>query len=219
MSRFKYRLVEQDEPQGGGEESGLKGVKIEQELILTTKNDLTVDKILDILKDPKYLSGVYTSKSKELLDLETKVFGNKVTNPRQVKTNKNIYDENGIKLYQEIEKIAGGKFERGAGKFITQKDDKGKELFVFPIKSPANLDLVKKYLGEKSKTQIKPKVIDNNTLKFQLPDKSDLEKILANAEKAKVISSKDYSLEKTDKLDESKVRQNVKEQIKKLFNK
>ena len=99
MSKYKYRLVEQDEPQGGGEESGLKGVKIEQELILTTKNDLTVDKILDILKDPKYLSGVYTSKSKELLDLETKVFGNKVTNPRQVKTNKNIYDENGIKLY------------------------------------------------------------------------------------------------------------------------
>jgi len=219
MSKFKYRLVEQDEPQGGGEESGLKGIKIEQELILTTKNDLTADKILAILEDPKYLGGVYTSKSKELLDFETKVFGNKVTNPKQVKTNKNIYDENGIKLYQEIEKIAGGKFERGAGKFITQKDDKGKELFVFPIKSPSNLDLVKKYLGEKSKTQIKPKVVDDNTLKFQLPDKSDLEKILANAEKAKVISSKDYSLEKTDKLDESKVRQNVKKQLFKMLNK
>jgi hypothetical protein len=48
MSKFKYKLVEQDEPQGGGEESGLKGIKVEQELTLTTMNDLKILSILEV---------------------------------------------------------------------------------------------------------------------------------------------------------------------------
>jgi hypothetical protein len=42
---------------------------------------------------------------------------------------------------------------------------------------------------------------------------------LKNAEDAKVISSKDYTLEKTDKLDENTIRQAIKEQFSKIFNK
>ena len=209
MSKLKYKLVEQDEPQGGGEENGLKGINIEQELTLITKNDLTSDQVLAILKDPKYLGGVYTAKSKELLDFEKKVFGDKPTNPTQSKNNKKIYDENGIKLYKEIEVATGKSFERGKDKFTSGKEN-GKEIFVFPIKSPKNLSLVQDYLKEKTKTQIKPKVVDTNTLKFPLSDKSDLEKILKNAEDAKVISGKDYTLEKTDKLDENKLRNAIK---------
>lgn len=219
MSKFKYKLVEQDEPQGGGEESGLKGIKVEQELTLTTMNDLTSEKVLAILKDPKYLGGIYTAKSKELLDFEKKVFGDKPTNPTQAKNNKKIYDENGVKLYKEIETATGKTFERGKDKFVSKKDNDGKEMFVFPIKSPKNLSLVQDYLKEKTKTQIKPKVVDANTLKFPSSDKSDLEKILKNAEDAKVISSKDYTLEKTDKLDENTIRQAIKEQFSKIFNK
>lgn len=217
MSKFKYKLVEQDEPQGGGEENGLRGIKVEQELTLTTMNDLTSEKVLAILKDPKYLGGIYTAKSRELLDFEKKVFGDKPTNPTQAKNNKKIYDENGIKLYKEIETATGKAFERGKDKFISKKDG-GKELFVFPIKSPKNLSLVQDYLKEKTKTQIKPKVVDAHTLKFPLSDKSDLEKILKNAEDAKAISDKDYTLEKTDKLDENKIRQTIREQFSKIFN-
>jgi Na+-transporting NADH:ubiquinone oxidoreductase subunit NqrC len=223
MSKFKYKLVEQDEPQGGGEESGLKGIKVEQELTLTTMNDLTSEKVLAILKDPKYLKGVenvYVDKSEELLNLEKQVFGDNPTNPKKDPVNKEIYVKNGVELYKKIEAATNKKFERGIGKFITNVRKKGdKELFTFPIKSSSNLDLVKTYLGEKSKTQIKPKVVDANTLKFPLSDKSDLEKILKNAEDAKVISSKDYTLEKTDKLDENTIRQAIKEQFSKIFNK
>ena len=186
-------------------------------------NDLTSEKVLAILKDPKYLKGVenvYVDKSEELLNLEKQVFGDNPTNPKKDPVNKEIYVKNGVELYKKIEAATNKKFERGIGKFITNVRKKGdKELFTFPIKSSSNLDLVKTYLGEKSKTQIKPKVVDANTLKFPSSDKSDLEKILKNAEDAKVISSKDYTLEKTDKLDENTIRQAIKEQFSKIFNK
>jgi PHD/YefM family antitoxin component YafN of YafNO toxin-antitoxin module len=49
-----------------------------------------------------------------------------------------------------------------------------------------------------------------------MSSKSDVEKILNNAKEANVISSKDYSLETIDKLDENKLRESIKEILKKI---
>jgi hypothetical protein len=76
---------------------------------------------------------------------------------------------------------------------------------MFPIKTTKNQKLISDYLKVKPKINIKSKKIDNFTLTFPMSSKSDVEKILSNAKEAKVISSKDYSLEQIDKLDENKI--------------
>ena len=87
---------------------------------------------------------------------------------------------------------------------------------MFPIKTAKNQKLISDYLKIKPKINIKFKKIDNFTLTFPMSSKSDVEKILNNAKEANVISSKDYSLETIDKLDENKLRESIKEILKKI---
>jgi len=215
--KYKYRLVENEEPttNGGGEESGLRRMDIPKELKLTTHRNVTADDIISILEDPKYLSTVFIGKSENLLDLERKVFGDKPTSDKFVNTNKKIYNENGVKLYKEIEKAVGKEFEKN---FVIKKDENNKIIFAFPVKSSSSQDLVTAYLKVKPKTDIKPKKVDDSTLTFNTSDKKDIEKILNAAKEAKAISSKDYSLETIDKEDEDKLRESIKEIMRKKLN-
>ena len=209
--KYNYKLVENEEPttNSGGEESGLRKMDIPKELKLTTHGNVTADDIISILEDPKYLSTVFIDKSENLIDLEKKVFGDKPISDKFVNTNKKIYNENGVKLYKEIEKAVGKEFEKN---FVIKKDENNKIMFAFPVKTSSSQDLVAAYLKIKPKTDIKPKKIDDSTLTFNTSDKKDIEKILNAAKEAKAISSKDYSLETIDKTDESKLNED------KLFN-
>lgn len=220
--KYKYRLVENEEPStpdDGGEENGLKKMQFPQELKLTTHRNVKVDDIVDILENPKYFSTIFISKSNNLLDLEKKVFGDKPTSDKFITINQKIYNENGNKLYKEIVDSVGNFEVDGDGKTktIKQKDKiTGKTLFMFPIKTAKNQKLISDYLKIKPKINIKFKKIDNFTLTFPMSSKSDVEKILNNAKEAKVISSKDYSLETIDKLDENKLRESIKEILNKI---
>lgn len=214
--KYKYRLVENEESTtNGGEENGLRKMDIPKELKLTTHGNVTADDIISILEDPKYLSTVFIGKSENLLDLERKVFGDKPISDKFINTNKKIYNENGVKLYKEIEKAVGKEFEKN---FIIKKDENNKIMFAFPVKTSSSQDLVAAYLKIKPKTDIKPKKIDDSTLIFNTSDKKDIEKILNAAKEAKAISSKDYSLETIDKMDENKLRESIKEIIHKKLN-
>jgi hypothetical protein len=229
--KYKYRLVENEEPttpDSGGEENGLRRMDIPKELKLTTHGNVTADDIIRILEDPKYFSDAFIFKPDDLKDFERKVFGDKPTSDKFINTNKTIYDENGIKLYNEIENSVKDRFERKD--FIIKKDKSNKTIFAFPIKNKKHQDLVVAYLNVKPKTYIKPKKIVNPKtnevyLTFNTSDKKDIEKILKAAEKAvdpktnqKAISSKDYSLETIDKEDENKLRESIKEIIFKKLN-
>lgn len=220
--KYKYILVENEEPttlDDGGEENGLKKMQFPQELKLTTHRNVKVDDIVDILENPKYFSTIFIGKSNNLLDLEKKVFGDKPTSDKFITINQKIYNENGNKLYKEIVDSVGNFEVDGDGKTktIKQKDKiTGKTLFMFPIKTAKNQKLISDYLKIKPKINIKFKKIDNFTLTFPMSSKSDVEKILNNAKEANVISSKDYSLETIDKLDENKLRESIKEILKKI---
>ena len=216
--KYKYKLVENEEPttNGGGEESGLRRMDIPKELKLTTHGNVTADDIIRILEDPKYFSDAFIHKPDDLKDFERKVFGDKPTSDKFINTNKTIYDENGIKLYNEIENSVKDRFERKD--FIIKKDKSNKTIFAFPIKNKKHQDLVVAYLNVKPKTYIKPKKIDDSTLTFNTSDKKDIDKILKAAQEAKAISSKDYSLETIDKEDEDKLRESIKEIIRKKLN-
>lgn len=210
--KYKYRLVEQEE--GGEEESGLKQLRAKSELILKS-NKYTADELLDILNDPKNLESVFIAKSEGLADLERRVFGDKPNRRSNYPINKEIYKENGKELYRKIAQTVGG-FDKGTP--AVKKDSAGNIEFFFPEKSKYNLDLIKSYYdktsesGEKSvKSKLTPEKVDNNTLKFDAKDKSDLEKILKNS---KLILGQDYTLEKQKSLDEYKI---LKEQLNKIL--
>lgn len=190
--KYKYRLVENEEPStpdDGGEENGLKKMQFPQELKLTTHNKINADDIIDILENPKYFSTIFISKSNNLLDLEKKVFGDKPTSDKFITINQKIYNENGNKLYKEIVDSVGNFEVDGDGKtkIIKQKDKTtGKTLFMFPIKTTKNQKLISDYLKIKPKINIKSKKIDNFTLTFPMSSKSDVEKILSKDRKSVV---------------------------------
>lgn len=198
MSKYKYRLVEQEE--GGEEESGLKQFKAKSELILKS-NKYTADELLDILNDPKNLEGVFVSKASGLANLEKQVFGDQPNRRSNYAVNKEIYKQNGKDLYRKIAQTVGG-FDKGTP--AVKKDTAGNIEFFFPEKSKYNLDLVKDYYTKTSgenavRSTLTPEKVDDKTLKFELKDKSTLEKILKNS---KLILGQDYSLDKQKSLDE-----------------
>ena len=161
--KYKYKLVENEEPttNGGGEESGLRRMNIPKELKLTTHGNVTADDIIRILEDPKYFSDAFIYKPDDLKDFERKVFGDKPTSDKFINTNKTIYDENGIKLYNEIENSVKDRFERKD--FIIKKDKSNKTIFAFPIKNKKHQDLVVAYLNVKPKTH---KINDNIKIRY-----------------------------------------------------
>ena len=192
MSKFKYRLREQEE--GGEEESGLKKPRKNYVLILSS-DKYTADQLLDIINDPSNLIGKFVKRDPGLENLELRVFGDK---KKSKDFNTKLYSEegNGLELYDDIFKITGEKFKKGT-QFFEINPETNKPYYYFPEKSRFNLDLVKKYYVKKTgdkavKSSLNPTKMDNKKLKFKTTDRKYLEGVLDNA---KLDPNKDYNLQ------------------------
>jgi len=210
--KYKFKLVKENEEEGGGEESGLKGLKVKNELFLTGEEGLTADDLIKIINDPKNLEGVYTIESGGLKDLKLKVFGDRPNINATIKTNTEIYKSNGKSFYTEIETVTGEKFDKKGA--IIKKDKTGNTIFVFPQLNKHNEELVGKYFNLTSDKQAKKSSlnytrVDNSTLKFPVSDESALKKILKKAG----LTNKDYNLEKKE------INEGLRETIQKLIKK
>ncbi len=210
--KYKFKLVKENEEEGSGEESGLKGLKVKNELFLTGEEGLTADDLIKIINDPKNLEGVYPIESGGLKDLKLKVFGDRPNINATIKTNTEIYKNNGKSFYTEIETVTGEKFDKKGA--IIKKDKTGSTIFVFPQLNKHNEELVGKYFNLTSDKQAKKSSlnytrVDDSTLKFPVSDESALKKILKKAG----LTNKDYTLEKKE------MNENLRETIKKLIHK
>lgn len=215
---YKYRLIENEE------ESGLKRLTLQNELILTPLGNYTVKKLIDIINDPKNLKGAHSIIDDELKKLETRVFGpsgRKVSDQEYIKLYNTNYSSddpfsptNGPNLYKIISQEVRG-FQPGQKKEIL---DNGKRVAVFPIRTVENLDIVSEFftkrMGKTAKeSDISNPVIVNDTLKFPISDEGNLKKILNNA---KLVPGEDYKLNKEkEKTNENSLRNTIKEIIRK----
>jgi len=195
MNKFKYKLTIKENSE---EESGLKKFQTQNELILQLLKDYNADDFIKILNNPENLKQIFSKEASGLKDLENKVFGDRPGIASTIKTNVNIYNENGKTLYSKIEELTGEKFDKKGVE--THKDKDGKMLFIFPKKTLYNKELVEKYYNKISgetakKSTLKPVKIDDFTLKFQLIDGPILKKILNNAG---LESGVDYKLTKQE---------------------
>jgi hypothetical protein len=204
---YKYKLVEQ-------EETGLKSVRLSNELVLTAQGKFDADELLIILKDPKFLESVFVDESTGLKDLKTKVFGNKPSVPANTKVNIKIYQENGKDLYNRIEEKTGKKFNKNGA--VIKKDKEQNIQFIFPQITADNIKLVEEYYeNEKSddeiskQVNIEPTKVDDVTIKFPLNNRATVEKILNNA---RLKSKEDYKLS-VEPISENLLRGMVKEII------
>jgi len=224
--KYQYRLVKENEE----EESGLKGFRAQNKLFLIALKDgraNTAEELLNIIKNPKYLSGKETAFSKndpELKELEERVFGpsGKVSTEKYIE----IYQANGPNLYRTIAQEIRG-FQPGQKEEILDKN--GQRVAVFPKKTAENLAIVSEFFTKKmgkeaKKTSVRPeKVMGEFILRFPLSDGIDLEKILNNAG---LKSGTDYKLErhpedfelKDFKIDEN-LHKIVREEILKYYKK
>jgi len=211
--KYAYKLIkENEEESGGGEENGLKGLKVKNELFLTAEGDLTADDLIKIINDPKNLEGVYTIESGGLKDLKLKVFGDRPNINATLKINAELYKNNGKSFYTEIETTTGEKFDKKGA--VIKKDKTGNTIFVFPQLNKYNEELVEKYFTLTSDKQAKKSnlnytQVDDSTIKFPVSDETALKKILKKAG----LTNKDYTLEKKE------MNENLRETIKKLIHK
>lgn len=195
--KYAYKLIkENEEESGGGEESGLKGLKVKNELYLTAEGDLTADDLIKIINDPKNLEGVYTIESGGLKDLKLKVFGDRPNINATIKANTKIYQDNGKPFYTEIENVTNKKFDKkGAvikkekikdenGKVVKDENGKDKErtIFVFPQLNKYNEELVEKYFNLTSDKQAKTSNL--NYTKIDVYKLGDLKKAKSIIQKA-----------------------------------
>jgi hypothetical protein len=214
---YQYKLVKENE--GEEEVSGLKGIQSQNELVLTALEGRTAKELLDIINDPANLDKVYAKEASGLKDIKIKVFGDMPNARYRLNDNIAIYKENGTSLYSKIENAVGEKFDRKGAEI--NKDKAGNIRFIFPKNSKYNVDLVEKYFnsmdsGEKSrKADLRPKEVDELTLRFPLSDGPTLRKILDNAN---LESGKDYKLSKQEAIKED-LRSLVKKEITKFYKK
>jgi hypothetical protein len=214
---YQYKLVKENE--GEEEVSGLKGIQSQNELVLTALEGRTAKELLDIINDPANLDKVYAKEASGLKDIKIKVFGDMPNARYRLNDNIAIYKENGTSLYSKIENAVGAKFDRKGAEI--NKDKAGNIRFIFPKNSKYNVDLVEKYFnsmdsGEKSrKADLRPKEVDELTLRFPLSDGPTLRKILDNAD---LESGKDYKLSKQEAIQEN-LRTLVKKEILKFYKK
>jgi hypothetical protein len=218
--KYQYKLVKEAE-----EESGLKMFRAQNELILTPLGQYTTKEFIDILNDPKNLSGVHSVTNKKLEELETRVFGptgRRVPDKEYIDLFNTTYDSNdpfsptnGPALYKTISQEIRG-FQPGQKKEIISN---GKRVAVFPVRTAENLDIVSEFFTKRTgepakKSDISTPVIIDNTLKFPIIDDKNLKKILNNAG---LESGKDYKLSKQE------VSENlhtiIKEEILKFYKK
>lgn len=222
--KYQYRLINENEEE---EVSGLKGLQVQNELILTALGGRTAKELIDIINDPKNLKSVYSKNDPELKELETRVFGpsGKVSNAEYIEIYNKTYSPddpfsptNGPTLYKTISQEIRG-FQPGQKKEIL---DKGQRVAVFPTKTAENLAIVSEFFTKRmSKTNIKkadikrPKEVDEFTLKFPISDGPTLKKILTNAG---LESGDDYKLSKQEVVDENLYKL-VREEILKYYKK
>ena len=214
---YQYKLVKENE--GEEEVSGLKGIQSQNELVLTALEGRTAKELLDIINDPANLDKVYAKEASGLKDIKIKVFGDMPNARYRLNDNIAIYKENGTSLYSKIENAVGAKFDRKGAEI--NKDKAGNIRFIFPKNNKYNVDLVEKYFntmdsGEKArKADLRPKEVDELTLRFPLSDGPTLRKILDNAD---LESGKDYKLSKQEAIQEN-LRTLVKKEILKFYKK
>jgi hypothetical protein len=215
--KYQYKLVKENE--GEEEVSGLKGIQSQNELVLTALEGRTAKELLDIINDPANLDKVYAKEASGLKDIKIKVFGDMPNARYRLNDNIAIYKENGTSLYSKIENAVGEKFDRKGAEI--NKDKAGNIRFIFPKNNKYNVDLVEKYFnsmdsGEKAKkADLRPKEVDELTLRFPLSDGPTLRKILDNAN---LESGKDYKLGKQEAIQED-LRSLVKKEITKFYKK
>jgi hypothetical protein len=214
---YQYKLVKENE--GEEEVSGLKGIQSQNELVLTALEGRTAKELLDIINDPANLDKVYAKEASGLKDIKIKVFGDMPNARYRLNDNIAIYKENGTSLYSKIENAVGAKFDRKGAEI--NKDKAGNIRFIFPKNNKYNVDLVEKYFntmdsGEKAKkADLRPKEVDELTLRFPLSDGPTLRKILDNAN---LESGKDYKLGKQEAIQED-LRSLIKKEITKFYKK
>jgi len=214
---YQYKLVKENE--GEEEVSGLKGIQSQNELVLTALEGRTAKELLDIINDPANLDKVYAKEASGLKDIKIKVFGDMPNARYRLNDNIAIYKENGTSLYSKIENAVGEKFDRKGAE--VNKDKAGNVRFIFPKNNKYNVDLVEKYFntmdsGEKAKkADLRPKEVDELTLRFPLSDGPTLRKILDNAN---LESGKDYKLGKQEAIQED-LRSLIKKEITKFYTK
>jgi hypothetical protein len=215
--KYQYKLVKENE--GEEEVSGLKGIQSQNELVLTALEGRTAKELLDIINDPANLDKVYAKEASGLKDIKIKVFGDMPNARYRLNDNIAIYKENGTSLYSKIENAVGEKFDRKGAEI--NKDKAGNIRFIFPKNNKYNVDLVEKYFnsmdsGEKAKkADLRPKEVDELTLRFPLSDGPTLRKILDNAN---LESGKDYKLGKQEAIQED-LRSLIKKEITKFYKK
>jgi hypothetical protein len=186
MNTYKYRLVEQEE-----EENGLKKLSSKNELYLKGLGEYTADKLKQIINDPNNLKGHrFNIENADLKKIKEQVFGDR-PNIRSTKDkNIEIYKTYGKPFYKEIENTVNREFDK--------RDLVKTPEFVFPQINAYNIKVVEDYFKSISDKQAKKSSlsavkIDDSTLKFPVSDEENLKNILKNA---KLVSGKDYTLEK-----------------------
>tara|TARA_R110000868_G_scaffold930_1_gene7045 strand:+ start:1158 stop:1973 length:816 start_codon:yes stop_codon:yes gene_type:complete len=206
MNKYKYRLVEQEE-----EENGLKKLSSKNELHLKGLGEYTADKLKQTINDPKNLTGHrFNIENADLKKIKEQVFGDR-PNIRSTKDkNIEIYKAYGKSFYKEIENTIGREFDK---RNLVKTPE-----FVFPQINAYNIKAVEDYFKSISDKQTKKSSlsavkIDDSTLKFPVSDEENLKNILKNA---KLVSGKDYTLEKIKSLDENSYNI-IKKEIKNLF--
>lgn len=200
--KFKYRIAEvEDEPTFGG-------TRKQNEYTLTSNE---APKIHDILTtyNSKNFKGVGVNRNKSLDAFYIKVFGDKISNPKFENVNRNIYKENGPKLYNVIQSLDSRGFKEFIGKTKSgesfsgklPRDEKGERIkldFFFPKETPFNQELVNDYFAKENPNSLESNIISkltsDTTLTFPVGQLKDVETILTNAG----ISNKSYKLEKTE---------------------
>jgi hypothetical protein len=218
--KYQYRLIKEEE-----EESGLKGLRAQNELILTPLGQYTAEEFVDILNDPKNLSGVHSTTNKKLEELEARVFGptgRKVHDKEYIDLFNTTYDSNdpfsptnGPALYKIISQEIRG-FQPGQKKEILSN---GKRVAVFPVRTVENLNIVSEFFTKKTgesakKSDISTPTVTDGVLKFPIMDEKNLKKILNNAN---LDSGKDYKLGKQE-INE-KLHDVIREEILKFYKK
>ena len=185
MSKYKYRLVEQEE------EDGLKKFASKSELHLKGLGEYTADELKKVINDPKNLSGHrFNIENADLKKIKEQVFGDRPNIKATKNKNVEIYNTYGKSFYKEIENTIGREFDK---RNLVKTPD-----FVFPQMNAYNIKVVEDYFKSTSDKQAKKSSlsavkIDDSTLKFPVSDEENLKNILKNA---KLVSGKDYTLEK-----------------------
>jgi predicted RNA-binding protein with PUA-like domain len=218
--KYQYRLIKEEE-----EESGLKSLRAQNELILTPLGQYTAEEFINILNDPKNLSGVHSTTNKKLEELETRVFGptgRRVPDKEYIDIFNTTYDPNdpfsptnGPALYKTISQEIRG-FQPGQKKEIINN---GKRVAVFPVRTAENLDIVSEFFTKRAgepakKPDISTPTVADNVLRFPIIDEKNLKKILNNAN---LDSGKDYKLGKQEV--NEKLHAIVREEIIKFYKK